>query len=215
MKKIPQMLFRAFSSKIYAMDLVDNGKFQMGLIDHYTEIEDKKRIDQTEGKSNSLVKATIPNVTINTANGKILKIESKPGLLNVVGSHLNPLYLLCTSDENVDLNYLRKMGPFIVRINDPIAFLNDIDNAEPIGSKMKKTGKCIIEKVLYTKGLTESFDPDSMEAVKRSYIQKPRTYEKECEYRFIVTTKPLLSGTPDKYLYYDFNRKLDYLDLLR
>ena len=196
------------------MDLVDNGKFRLGLIDHYTEIEDENRIDQSEGESNSYVKSKIAHVTMNKENMEISKVEYKPGYLNFVASQLNPLYLLCTSGEDVDLNYLRKMGSFIVRINDPVALLNDIENAKPINSKMEKIGKCVIEKVLYTKGQIESFDPDSKEAVYRSFIQKPSSYEKECEYRFIVTTRPLLNETPDKFLFYDFNRKLDYLNIL-
>ncbi len=215
MNIMPKALCRAFSSEIYAKEFVEHGRFRLGHINLYVQIEDKKRRDQTEGQSSSYVKSTIPQVTINKKNMKISKVEYEPGYLKVVGSSLDHLYLLCTSGEQVDLNLLRKcMGPSIVRINDPNALLRDIHNSNPINSKMEIIRKCKIEKILYSKGQIEDFDPNSFEAVKRSWIQKPPSFRKECEYRFIVTAKPLGNGSPDDFLFYELNRKLEYLDLI-
>lgn len=214
MTNLPKILYRAFSSEKYAIEFVKKGRFRLGLIDQYVKIEDEKRVDQTEGKSSSYVKSTIPHVVMNKKTKEISKVEYKPGYLNVVGSHVNPLYLLCTSGEKVDLNFLRKIGSFIVRINDPLALLDDIQNAKPVDTKMEITGKCKIEKVLYTKGQVEDFDPDSMEAIKRSYTQKPPSYQNECEYRFIVTARPLIKEFPDDFIFYDLNHKIEYLDLI-
>lgn len=211
---LPKILYRTFSKEIYALDFINNGRFRLGLIDHYAKIEDEKRIDQTEGESSSYVKTTVQDVTINQAKSEISLVEDKSGYLHVRGSRVNPLYLLCTSGKEVDLDFLREMGGFVVRVNDPTALLNDIENAEPINSKMEKRGKCIIEKVLYTKGQIENFDPDSIDAVKRSYTQKPPSFKNECEYRFIVTTIPLLGEDADKFLFYNLNRKLEYLEII-
>jgi len=75
---------------------------------------------------------------------------------------------------------------------------------------MEIVGKCKIEEVRYTKGDVVEIDPDSFEAVKLSYAQKPRTYEKECEIRFIVTALPPADHKPDMYLNYKLGYEIDY-----
>jgi len=193
MTNLPKILYRAFSSEKYAREFINKGRFRLRLIDQYVTIKDKKRVDQTEGKSSSY---------INSTNA------------HVVGFFVDHLYLLCTSGEEVDLNFLRTFGSFIVRINDPLALLEDIQKVKPVNTKMEITQKCKIEKVLYTKGQVEDFDPDSMEAIKRTFSQKPPSYQNECEYRFIVTTRPLIEEFLDDFIFYDLNHKIEYLDLI-
>ena len=212
--KPPKLLYRAFSSKRYAEDFFYEGKFRLGLLEYYIDIEDENIKDESEGRSSSYVNSLIPNVTMNKETGEITKTKYKPGLLNVVGSHINPLYLFCASSEHIEFHILKKFGNHIVRINDPIALLNDIDMARPKNSRMEKVGRCTIEQVLYTKGQIEDFDPDSIEAVKRCYIQKPPTFKEECEFRFVVTTIPMVNAELDKFLLYELCRSLDYTEIL-
>jgi hypothetical protein len=62
MTNLPNILYRTFSSEKYAKEFINKVRFRLGLIEQYVKIEDKKRLDQTEGKSCSYVKSTIPHV---------------------------------------------------------------------------------------------------------------------------------------------------------
>ena len=178
---------------MYAIDFLTKGKFRLGLLEYYKTIEDDNRRDESEGKSESIVKQYLPDFTI------YLK-----------GTHINPLYLFCTSGADVNLEYMRAKWPFVVKISDPEKLKNSLDENKPLNTKMKIVSKCKIEEVRYTKGEAVEIDPESIEAVKLSYAQKPRLYEKECEFRYIVTALPPPNHKPDMYLDYKLGYEINY-----
>jgi len=190
---IPPYLYKGFTKEIYAIDFLKEGKFRLGLLEYYKTIEDECRRDESEGKSESIVKRYLPDFT-----------------LYLKGTHINPLYLFCTSGPDVDLLYMKSKWPFIVKISDPQKLKKSLDANKPLNTKMEIVGKCKIEKVRYTKGEVVEIDPDSIEAVKLSYAQKPRSYEEQCEFRYIVTALPPADHEPDMYLDYKLGYEIDY-----
>lgn len=194
---IPSFLYKGFSKENYAIDFLKKGKLRLGLLEYYKTIEDETRRDRSEGKSESIVKKYLPELT-----------------LYLKGKHINPLYLFCTSGPNVDLNYIKANWPFVVKISDPEKLKNSIDNNKPLNTKMKMTNRCKIEEIRYTKGEIVEIDPNSIEAVKLSYAQKPRSYEKECEYRYIVTALPPKDHNSDLYIDYELGHEIYYASLV-
>jgi len=189
---IPKFLYKGFSKKKYAIEFIENGKFQLGLIQYYRKTEDDSRRDESEGKSESIVKNYWPDLD-----------------LRLIGTYGNPLYLFCTSGPNVDLNHMKNRWPYIVKINDPGELKNTLCELKPNNTKMEAMG-CMIKKVSYTKGEPINIDPNSFEAVNLTYTQKPRSYWKECEFRYIVTTLPPSNRTPDTFLKYNIGKRIDY-----
>jgi len=215
MKEYPVFLYRSFKEKEFAHEFIEHGKFRLGLMSFYRKMEDNCRRDLTEGKSSSYINAILPSVTIDKSTTNILPLDYSPGLLHLKGVHINPIYLLCTSGPNVDLDYMRrKFGEYIVKINDPFKLLTAFNNAKPICSDMELVGKCILEKVCYTKDQVLEIDPDSMDAVKLCYLQKPPEFIRDCEYRYLITSKPCVNNDPKDFIYFDFNRRLDYLEMI-
>jgi len=190
---IPPYLYKGFTKEMYAMEFLEKGKFRLGLLEHYKTIEDDNRRDESEGKSESIVKQYLPDFT-----------------LYLKGTHINPLYLFCTSGPDVDLEYMKAKWPFVVKITGPEKLKNSLDENKPLNTKMEIVSKCKIEKVRYTKWEAVEIDPDSIEAVRLSYTQKPRSYEKECEFRYIVTALPTANHKPDRYLDYNLGYEIDY-----
>jgi len=189
---IPPYLYKGFTEKIHAIEFLEKGKFRLGLLECYKTIEDNNRRDESEGQSVSIVKKYLPDHT-----------------LQLKGKHINPLYLFCASGPKVDLDYMKTKWPFIVKINDPKMLKNSINENKPLNTKVE-IGKCKIEKVRYTKGEVVDIDPNSIEAVKLCYTQKPRSYVKDCEIRYIVTASPPINYEPDMYLDYNLGHEIDY-----
>lgn len=125
------------------------------------------------------------------------------------------MYLLCTSGPDVNLDYVRrKFGDYIIKINDPMKLLSALNNTIPVCSGMEFVGKCVLEKVFYTKDNISEIDPDSIDAVKLCYLQKPPKFSRECEYRYLITARPCVNNDPEEFIYFDFNRSLDYMELI-
>jgi hypothetical protein len=190
---IPKFLYKGFDKEEHAILFIEKGKFRLGLIQYYKNIEDANRRDKSEGRSESIVKKYLPGFT-----------------LRLVGFHGNPLYLFCTSGPNVDLDIMKRKWPYIVKITDPEKLRKSLCEIKPINTKMETTGRCMLKKVSYTKGEVLDIDPDSSEAVTLTYIQKPMSFEEQCEFRYIVTTLPPLDHIPELFLKYNIGKKIDY-----
>ena len=192
MSKKPSYLYRAFTEEQFAKQFVESGLIRLGLMTSYTEIEDQCRQDHGEGESSWYV-----------SNG------------HVTGDQINQMYLLCTASPDVDLKHLRKYGDWVVRINDPICLMNDLCVAAPVNTNMKLLGQCKLEQVKYNKGEVLNLDPDSGEAYKLPYTQKPSSYQGDHEYRYVITADMLGGSYPvDLFLHYDLNKPISYAELL-
>ena len=211
----PTFLYRAFDKDQYAEDFVKLGRFRLGLMDTYKSIEDRSRQDSLEGESSSYVKTNVTEIKISRETNEVIGTESVPGRLHVRGTFIEPIYLLCTAGPTVDLTHLRKeFGSWVVRINNPSRFLSELCNAIPTNPNIE-LGKCSMEAVSYTKDEDVDIDPDSFEAVRLNWIQKPRDLCWQCEYRYVVKTRRVVGREPDPYLFYDFNAPILYAEILK
>jgi len=182
---------------------------------YYKNIEDNHRRDITEGESSSYVESMLPTFSFDKKTKEFSPPSHTPGLLHIKGSQINPTYLLCTSGPNVDLNHMkRNFGKYIVKINEPLKLLQDINTATTINSKMELTGKCILCPVSYTKGDIIEINPDSIEAIRLNYLQKPSSCIEDCEYRYIIKIKPCVNSQPEEFIYFDLQRELNYLEMI-
>ena len=105
---------------------------------------------------------------------------------------------------------MRSKWPFVIKISDPGKLKKLLDTSKPLNTKMEIVSKCKIERVRYTKGEDIEIDPDSIEAVKLTYAQKPRSYEEQREFRYVVTALPPANHRPDMYLDYKLGYEIDY-----
>ncbi len=214
MSRFPIILYRAFEERQHAEDLVNLGKFRLGLMETYKSIEDRSRQDKREGESSSYIKTNVREVKIDRETMEVIDIKSVPGRLHLRGSLIEPIYLMCTAAPTVDLTYLReKFGNWIVRINDPGRLLSDLCNAMPTNPNVE-IGECSLEAVSYTKDEDVGSDPESFEAVRLNWTQKPRDSCRDCEYRYVVKTRRVVGRDPDPYLFYDFNAPIRYTEIL-
>lgn len=194
----PDFLYRAFEEEIHAIEFLERGKFRLGLLDVYKTIEEKHRRDQTEGTSNTYIETDFPDI-----------------LCELGGVDIMPKYLMCTSSSKAEGSYIREnFGKYIVKINEPMIFLNDIFNSRPCNSEMTFVGKPKFKEVRYSKGQIQNIDPESMEAITLTYTQKPPSFKNDCEYRYIVTALPCIKTKPEKYINYELNRRLNYLEIV-
>ncbi|MCI0559249.1 MAG: hypothetical protein MN733_12200 [Nitrososphaera sp.] len=194
----PHVLYRAFETHKYADAFTKIGKFRMGALRTYKQIENSNRRDSTEGDGHYI-------------DGKGVNAHFQLG---------NDVYVLSCSKANVDLKFLReKFGRYVVRINKPSRLASDIR------SYMEQRGICNFGgvkgiSVTYTKGAVVTEDLDPMGRAKLSISQKHRCFSKECEYRFytILNQNPLnpkpLPEIQDGYLTIDLARELSYVEVL-
>jgi hypothetical protein len=198
MKEKPPFLYRAYKNAQQAKQVIESGKVRLGFMIGYRRIEDRRRKDKEEGVSDWYV-------------------ENVPGHRgHVIGQHINPLYLLCTSGPDVGLAYLRsKYGKWIVKINNPSRLLEDLNNYRPKPYRMKVIGKCKLEQVSYTKGeILKNIDPNTFEATRLVYTQKHIHNLSDQEYRYIVQTEPVVGTNPSAFLYYNFGRPIEYIEIV-
>ncbi len=184
MIKHPNTLYRFFDKEEYAQAFLD-GEIRFGNIKRYKEIEGDRK-DESEGKASFYWNQKAPSVTINKKSLKIVENGESNQNISFEATFLNPVYILSTSEESVNIDELkRRFGAYIVRINKPSLFLEQLkktDTNHPIGTVELK-------KVIYNKnGLMEP-NPLLQAPSDYSYIQKPEVYKVEKEYRYVLICK--------------------------
>lgn len=117
-----------------------------------------------------------------------------------------PAYVFCISGPDVDLRHLSKFGRFIVRINDPVQFVNDIDEY------IKESVKIECVKVNYRDIAVLHQSPTREDAFESTYSEKPVRFFREREFRVAVISL----NTGGGYLGFaiDLKRELTYAELL-
>lgn len=190
---IPKIMYRAFSEKRYARAFVEHGKLRLKRLDIYRDIEDGCRRDAAEGF------------------GSYVDNRGHQWNFEMGGS----IYVLCCSDTQVDIRFLReKFGTYIVRINDPASLAHDIErfvNASGIRTFNGVHGR----PVDYRKGSVITQELDSMQRAILSITQKPAGFAPEAEYRFFtILSNVIPSGTGKKFLDINIGHRLRYAELI-
>ena len=185
-------LYRAFTTEHYAREFVE-GRFRMGRLDRYRDIEDGARVDATEGLGHYV-------------GGDGVNEHFELG---------NPIYILCCSAADVDLQFLRaKMGPFIVKISDPSQLVTDISSSiKEQGMKLFGTARC--RAVEYNKGSKVTADLDEMGRAELSLAQKHSSFSKEKEHRlFVVVNADCSAKSMPEHVDVNVGRALPYAEML-
>lgn len=157
----PHVLYRAFETHEYA-DAFTNGKFRMGALSTYKQIENSNRCDSSEGDGH-----------YTDGNGVNTRFQ--------LG---NDVYVLSCSKANVNLKFLRKkFGRYVVRINEGRRLASDIRSYMEQRGIYNFGGVKGIN-VSYTKGAVVTEDLDPMDRAILSISQKHRCFSEEFEYRF-------------------------------
>ena len=187
------VLYRGFTQLSYALDFIQSGRFRLGRLDVYQDIEDISRSDNSEGMGHFV-----------SPDGASMHFE--------LG---NPTYLFCCSVGDVDIAFLRRrMGPFIVRITQPNQLTLLIDDF--LKEKQIKTfGGIKGTQVQYNKG---QIVRDELNAANRAFLslsQKHQCFAEEHEYRFYAIINiecPIELLT--RFLLIDLECRLPFVELL-
>lgn len=185
-------LYRAFTDERFAREFVE-GRFRMGRLDRYREIEDRARVDASEGLGHYV-------------DGDGVNEHFELG---------NPIYILCCSAADVDLSSLRaKMGPFIVKISDPSRLAADITSSlKDQGMKLFGAARC--RAVEYTKGSKVTAELDEMARAELSLVQKHSSFSEEKECRlFVVVNADCPTNSMPQNIDVNVGRALSYAEVL-
>ena len=114
--------------------------------------------------------------------------ESDKNIRSTV-SCLNRHYVLCTTHPDADACSLgKKYGRFVVRINSPLVLLERIKVAWQ-SHELALEGCAFMCAVEYTKDELRDADPLLLSPPHLTYSQKPRSYEEDREYRYVLQCK--------------------------
>jgi hypothetical protein len=187
------MLYRAFSKHEYARQFVFEGRFRLGLLSHYRNIEGPQK-DPTEGVADYVDGGAIKN----TVHGG------------------NEAYLLCCSKEGVDLDSLaaKGLGRYFVQIEDPVSLASEVEKFL-LTNKWRIFGKPTWRTVTYGKGEVLNQQFDSGQKFELAYLQKPPEFSSECEERLVVLPNVSPSLTLPNHLEIDISCRLEYARIVQ
>lgn len=188
---IPSPLYRAFTKLEYAEDFC-KGNIRFQTLEHYKGTEDKIRVDMTEG----IGEAQVPGEALVFAqNGDA---EVVPGVERIVaptfnGSHF--IYCMSLPTNGKPSEELKKFGKYVVKIKEPIVFLNRIAEAIKTDEKLAENPPSFeTSRVVYDKGAMQWSKPKMSKINRLRWMQKPASYMAEREYRLhfqTCTVKPV------------------------
>jgi hypothetical protein len=210
----PKTVFRAFKDRAHAEDFVEHGRFRMGNLRTYTEIEDEGRKDSLEGQGHFQRFGMVTAVDFSPDSDETMTV-TKPGYVETHIELLNPKFIFSCSLPSVDLDLLRKrFGPWLVKIKQPRQFAQDIsDYLETLPYRFAGGVEgCFVQ---YNKEEKTRRQLRVSASTPLAYMQKSAaTFSVEKEFRFVV----IVSGKPsqwldDEFLSLNLGRKLDYVDL--
>lgn len=169
MISVPSTLLRFFSEEDHALQFM-SGSVRFGVLEYYRKIEDVRR-DSSEGRSSVY-----------------FRLDASQPIHSTVVS-LNRYYIICTAHPDVNIPSLaRKYGRFVVRINSPLVLLDRIKLVWKEHVLAIRDGT-FIAPVEYTKDELRDADPDLLSPPHLTYSQKPRSYEEDREYRYLIKCK--------------------------
>jgi len=181
----PKFVYRAFDKEEYARALVEEGRIRLGQLRKYRDIEDARRRDTTEGEAHVQFPDEVTRVQVDVKSGESHSSRG-PGIMHSRSSLGNPIYIFCTSLPEVEVEHMREnFGKHIVKIDNPAQLSADLDRAMK-NSDLKLQGRVDSSRVTYTKGELVAADPQSSERFRLSYLQKPKEFEPEREFRFAL-----------------------------
>ena len=212
----PSCVYRAFDKKEYAEKFINEGRFVLGNLKKYKNMEDSLRKDKTEGEAVFRHPGIVTKVFFSKTSDESYAVEN-PGYVETHYELDNPKFVLCTSLPGVDLAHMaEKFGKYIVEIDNPRQLATDITSyLETLPHKfVGGIEGCYVK---YNKEHIFNNEIEGVKAVTLSYSQKPDSFKKDCEFRFVAIVK----GIPSKGYEYNeerleinLNKKLTYAKLI-
>lgn len=184
--EFPPVLYR-ISDERWAYELAKRGRLRLSRVNYFVNIEDGVRVDKSEGTAHQLIPGDVHKVSI-SPDGEITSVHTELGLVNLQIESVTPTYIMCLSyPPDGDITKLPwKFGSTAVRITDPQRFAQDITDRLTHEGQLRGTPVVECRKVRYDKGEPSDDLSDNIERARLSFSQKPRSYEREYEYRFAV-----------------------------
>jgi len=126
--KYPDTVFHRFKERAHAEEFALRGRFRMGNLRTYTEIEDEGRRDRSEGQGHFQRRGNVTSVDFSRDSDETTT-TTRPGYVDTHIELLNPKFVFSCSLPNVDLDLLREQfGPWVVRINQPRRFAQEVSD---------------------------------------------------------------------------------------
>ena len=194
----PKFVIKAFDNEDYVKDFLESGIFIVRELRRYKNIENAARRDATEGDAHFQYPDQITSIHMYPSSDTTTT-SVKPGMMKVQASLGNPILVYCTSLPDIEHEYLKeKFGKYLVKIEDPIQLAVDMHRGV-INAGYSPIGPVRGGSVKYTKGLPVAKDLGPGEGSLLSYIQKPKKFCDEHEFRFASVLSGLLrpSELPD------------------
>ena len=209
-----QYLLKAFNNEAYMEDFINHGKLRMRVLQYYRTIEDRGRADKTEGEAHIQVPGTVEKVVFFPGDPGRVEVHEEDGLQQHHIQLGNPVYIFCASQASVDSRYLiRKFGSHLVQITNPKQLAADILSFLPSIPEIN-ANQIEGHAVKYSHGQVVKSKPERNEFTTLSYIQKPKSYSPECEFRYAVVSKePPLQRVERKFIDINLNRPLSYASI--
>lgn len=203
--KLPPTIFKFFSDLEHANSFAQDGRIRLRTQNYFTQIEDKTRVDESEGKAKLRIPDTVTHISLETGVA-----SQKPGILNYEGFHSNPIFLYCMALPEVDFPSRLSVWPYFVQITDPAKFAADLK--ESLGRHIPDGHQLAdfeFAKVIYNKGAVVE-KPTPEERSRLSFTQKPPEFIQECECRFVITLDIVAEPTEDEIIDVQLSRHKGY-----
>lgn len=112
-------------------------------------------------------------------------MSQTPGYVQTHTELLNPSFILSCSLPGVELNYLRsQFGGWLVKIAEPKQLARDLSTyLETLPDRFTGVEGCSVH---YNKGSRVGERLSNIASTRLSYSQKPATFSRENEFRFVV-----------------------------
>ena len=176
---LPPVLLRAFSERGHAESFC-SGRIRFLERRCYRLMEDRERGDRTEGAAEWIVPG-VNDVPVTTGT-----------------EYMNPVYVLCMSQPDVDLDHLMKKGPHVIRVLDSQRLFERLANT--LDRQCLPDGRVCIAidsgSVSYDKGELATALPDAEERTRMTFLQKPARFRPDLECRIgVVVSGPIPTAT--------------------
>lgn len=182
---IPFPLYRAFSKLEYAEDFC-RGNVRFQTLEYYKGTEDKTRVDMVEG----IAEAQVPGEAIVIEQNGVAVVVG--GIEKVVASTFNNshfIYCMSLPVNGKPSEELKKFGKYVVKVKEPIVFLNRIAEAIKADEKLAENPPSFeASRVVYNKGEMQLSKPKRSKINRLRWTQKPASYKAELEYRLHFQT---------------------------
>lgn len=212
--EFPSPLYKGFKKEEDARLFLKQGSFIMRRLCYYHKIEDSKRKDRGEGEGRVVIHRNRPVLQIDINSGKTLSETNEFGPVEFGVASINPRYIYCLSGPKVDVKYLAdQYGGYVVCLNQPNKLVNDVTSYLESNISGQMWLECV--QVRYDKGQTISKLPEvgSHERVSMSYGQKDPKFERDCEYRLVLTL-PFIGNSPPLEIRVELHKRLKYAEMV-